>query len=658
MQVELLAEGRHPAGMALRRVPTLRVARIMPRSLNAVPWLLTREALEPSALGALLQGVGWLPDHMTTRQAVMMPGLVDDGLHQPWRELSSSGMLVLSRTAYDVTLQRSVAVELLLRPGSLPVPAVGDVLRRAAEAVLGSVLPETLLRVALHWAFACEVHHRPWAENREALAQHRLSGPELNGPIVSHAPHLLILPQAVRLLGVEAVCSRRYSDAAEAFDLAALSALERDLVAEFLPSAVTGRQPPHSEIRAALWILSHGTLSEGFGDDGPPMMMAHTFGTRSVGEPQGSLRHWCELLSLPDDHPYASWGPSDAPSVLREDLRSTSGLEMRDVAATVHWMLTTMMEAQEGGNQLFTLAMLLTLVSNKLGDSARAALAFASGHLVTTVDQLRESLNLDDTTGTDDSCDVAERRGRVYRQLVDRPFVQFDDGTVIPVGLPDAVYGTIEFCQAAHNGQREAPGQRRQRIGSCLGRFFEARIREMCHSLHLQGGHRVIDRDVIDAVVDREAGVGSKRADVVIGHIGGDYLVIEATKSNLRPGIRYGDQAALDSWTDVHLGKLEQATATAEHLGAITTACGVPPPRRIMCLVVEDLPLRQDIALSAVLDARSDTRRPPFLCGITEFEMLVEVGQQGTSVPSLAWGWQHSGTDESLGLFLCNHPIS
>ena len=587
-----------------------------------------------------------------------MADLAGSGLHQPWPELPGSGLLTLSPTAYDLTLRRSVAVELLRDPMVLPVPAVGEVLRRAAEAVLGAVLPETLLRVALHWAFACEVYQRPWAENREALAQHGLSGPELNRPIVSHAPHLLILPQAVRLLAVEAICSRRYSDATNAFDLAAPGVLERDLVAEFLPSALTGQQPPHSEIRTALWILSYGTLSEGFGDHGPPMMMAHTFGTRSVGEPQESLRHWCELLSLPDDHPHASWGPGDAPSVLRADLRSTSGLEMRDVAATVHWMLTTTMEAQEGGNQLFTLAMLLRLASNELGDSARAALAFASGHLVTTVDQLRESLNLDDTTGTDDSCDVAERRGRVYRQLVDRPFVQFDDGTVIPTGLPDAVYGTIEFCQAAHNGQREAPEQRRQRIGSCLGRFFEARIREVCHSLHLQGGHWVIDRDVIDAVMDREAGRGSKRADVIIGHVGGDYLVIEATKRNLRPGIRYGDQAALDSWADVHLRKLEQATATAEHLSAITTACGAPPPQRFTRLVVEDLPLRQDIALSAVLDARSDTRRPPFLCGITEFEMLIEVGRQGILVPSIAWAWQHSGTDESLGLFLCNHPLS
>ncbi len=544
-------------------------------------------------------------------------------------------------------------MELLLDHEALPVPAVGDALRRAAEAVLGAVQPETLLRVALHWAFACEVHQLPWAENRRALALHALSGPMLNRLIVNDAPQLLIVPQAVRLIATEAACSRRYSDAADAFDPAALSVVERGLVSEFLPSAVMGRHPQHSEIRAALWILSHGTFSQGLGDGGPPTLMAHTFGTRSVGDPQESLRHWVELLSLGDDHPHGSWRPGDAPSVLRADLSTSCGLDLRHVAAAVSWMLTEMTEAQDGGNQLFTLATLLALARSTFGDAAEAALAFAFGHLVTTVADMRESLSLDDVEATGDSCDMATvRRRRIEQQFVDRPFVQFDDGVVIPVGLPDAVHGAIECCQVAHNDQREKPEQRRQRIGNCLGRFFEARIRGMCHSL--RGHHLVLDSDKIDEVINRQVGIESKRADVIIGY-DGDYLVIEATKRNLRLGIRYGDQAALDSWADDHLGKLKQATTTAEHLLAITTHCGTPPPRRIARLVVGDLPLRQDIALSAVFDARSDTLLPPFLCSIIEFEMLIENGLQGYSVPSVVWGWQHSTTDKSLGLYLYNH---
>ena len=81
-------------------------------------------------------------------------------------------------------------------------------------------------------------------------------------------------------------------------------------------------------------------------------------------------------------------------------------------------------------------------------------------------------------------------------------------------------------------------------------------------------------------------------------------------------------------------------------------------PRNIACVVVGGLPLRQDITLSAVFDARAGRRLPPFLCGIIEFEMLVELGQTGFSAPSVACAWQHSGTDMSLGLYLTNHPAA
>ena len=205
-----------------------------------------------------------------------------------------------------------------------------------------------------------------------------------------------------------------------------------------------------------------------------------------------------------------------------------------------------------------------------------------------------------------------------------------------------------------------AKSRRRRRAASAsgtpLGSFFEARVRQLCHGLG--NSYLVVDSDVIDEVMDREAGRDSKRADVVVGDNYGCYLVLEATKRNLRLGIRYGDQEALDSWADEHLGKYQQAEATAEHLHAITTECNAPTPRNIACVVVGDLPLRHDIALSAVFDARAGRRLPPFLCGITEFEMLVELGPTGLSVPSVACAWQYSGTDMSLGLYLANHPAA
>ena len=657
MEVEQFSDGNFKVKITAQTGPAIHIAKYQPRPLHEVPSLIMGNTPDAGTPGSLASDVLVLPERLAVNQVPMMPDGAGSGLHLPWREAAGSALLLPEHTAYDLSLQRAVAVELLDDPKSLLVSPAGDILRRAAQVVLGRTQPETLLRVAMHWAFACEVYQRPWAQNRAVFAQHVLSGPEPNRQRLSDAAHRLVMPQTVRVIAADAVCSRRYADAADAYDPKCLRPPVRNLVEAFLPSAVTDQPPRHSEIRTALWILANGTPLDGLGYDGPAIFMAHTFGMRSIGEPQDALLRWCRLLSLPDDHPHGRWEPGQAPSDLRADMWTSTGLDLRDVAQAVHWMLTTMMSLQDMGNQLVTLGLLFSFVRNTLRDTGEASLAFGCDHLTTTVEQLQDSLRLDEDTLTGDPCDdVVTRRRRIERHFLEHPFIRFDDDTVVPVGTPDATYGTIEFCQAAHNDQKETPQQRRQRIGNAFGGLFEARIREICHSLGER--HRVIGSDVIDRVMDRVAGRGSKRADVVIGDSDGNYIVLEATKRNLRPGIRYGDRSDLDSWADSHLRKFEQATATAEHLREITTDCKAPSPRRTACLVVGDLPLRQDIALSAIFDARSDRRNAPFLCGITEFEMLIDMAQVGFSVPTVVMSWQQSGTDMSLGLYLSNHPAT
>ena len=657
MQVERLGDDMFRVRSASETGRAIHISKYTPRDQQELPTLVMPNRPEANAVGALMAIAAVLPEYLAVTKVPMMPDVTGSGLHQPWHQMVGSALLLRAELAFDLSLQRSMSMELLLDPASLPVPVVGDCLRRAAEAVLGATQPETLLRVALHWAFACDVHVRPWVHNREAVAQHAVSVPEPNRQHVSDAPHRLVVPQAVRVIAAEAVCSHRYVATADGYDPASLGALERSFVEEFFPSAVTGRPPRHSEVRTALWILSHDAPLDGLGDGGLPTLMSLTFGRRSIGEPEETLLQWCGLLGLRDDHPHGSWGPSQAPSRLRADLRTSAGLDLRDVAGAVWGMLNAMMLLQHEGNQLFTRAALLSFIREALGDAAESALGFACDGLVTTVDQLRDALRLDDTAGTGDPAgDRAERRRLIEQHFIKRPFVQFDDGTIVPVGTPDAVYGTIEFCQLVHNGQHETPGQRSQRIGNALGLYFEARVKEMCDKL---GDHHfVIHSDAIDSVMDRVAGRGSKRADVIVGDADGNYLVIEATKKNLRSGIRYGDPRALDEWVNDHLSKLEQARTTARHLHAITASQNAPTPRGVTCLVVGDLPLRQDVVLSTVFDTKAGERQLPFLCSITEFEQLIGPGQLGWQVPTIVSAWQHDRSDMSLGLFLFTHPAT
>ena len=63
-------------------------------------------------------------------------------------------------------------------------------------------------------------------------------------------------------------------------------------------------------------------------------------------------------------------------------------------------------------------------------------------------------------------------------------------------------------------------------------------------------------------------------------------MVVEATMRNLRPCIRYGDRAVLDVWADDHLGNLDQARSTANHIWAIAADREMQSPQSVECLVV------------------------------------------------------------------------
>ncbi len=626
--------------------------------VQSVPTLVVPNLPAPWTPGAFAAAAGVMPDGFAARQVPMMPDLTGTGIHQPWRELPGTTFLVSSPAAAEISVQRALAAEPLLDPHHLPVPAVGGALQGAAQSVLACAQRETLLRVAMHWAFASEVAHRPWAQNRDTLRYHSLSGPEANRHQMQIASHRLVIPQLVRVIAMDAVYSRS-STGCETDGPSQLSAPVQTLVSEFFPSIDRSEPPSHREIRTALWILSHDTPFANLGDGGPSTLMAYTFGMQSIGEPQDSLRRWHELVSLDDAHQHGSWVEGEAPSDLRSDLRTTSGLDLRDVATTVRWMLTVMTTFQDQSNQLFTMPSLVPLANNALGsNSAEDALSFVSDHLVTGIDQLAEAGYFGDgPLGNGDPGEtLVDRRRTIDERCVERPFFQFDDGMIVPVGLPDTVYRTISLCQEAHNNQNESVQARRQRIGNILGRCFEAYVKDLCHTLG--GSHHVIDSTTIDTIIDQEAGRDAKRADLVIGDSAGNYLVLEITKRNLLGGIRYGDLASLRRWIDEHLNKLEQVTSTITHLHAITAGDGRPTPLRIARLVVADHPLRQDIGLSTLFDARSDNRHRPFLCGISEFEVLIERGKQGYSVPAIVHVWADNNQDTSLGLFLSTYPSS
>ena len=643
-----------PAGLVVqlprRRRPDLYVAGSMARAPLPMPRIAVPRERSPEAPGAVLAEVGYGPHDFIYSESVMMPD--EHGISVPWRELSGSPLLLPSSRADDVFLRRSTAVALAVDHAELPVPADGECLRAAARQVLARTQSETILRVALHWAFALEVSHRGASRGAAPLAYHDLSSPELNRqPLLDNA-RMLADPQMVRLIAVDAVWSRGGSTGADERRCPLLSPVVRGLVAEFFPSVETHDAPSHSEVRTALWVLSCDSPLEDISEDGLSAWMAHTFAQRSIGSAEESLLLWSGLVSLPDDLSHGMWIAGETPSDLRRDLLTASGLDLREVARVVHAAVEFMVLTQDHGNQLWTLMYLEQIIKSVVGQSVREAVAFAAEHLLTSAAELSAA----DSTPDDDDGSPVVRRRRIEECLHRRPFVEFDDGSIVPVNLRDVVHRTVELCQEPHNGRAEPPEERRRRFGRILGHSFEAAVIGMCHSLG--GVHRVLDRRAVETAADGRAGRDAKRADVVVCDSNGSYLVIEATKKNLLGGIRYGDRPALEKYIDEHLRKHGQALSTASHLHAIAVECGAPMPRHIATLVVGDLPLRHDAAVAALFDERSANANPPFLCGFTEFTMLIDFGQQGWSVPSVVNRWQATNDGRSLGLFLQNYPLS
>ncbi|MCY3949811.1 MAG: hypothetical protein OXF61_11470 [Acidimicrobiaceae bacterium] len=660
MQIRRIDADTFMVGLDAEPVDVLHVNRYTPRQVQELSAAYVPRRPKPDQPGALATYAGLLPFHYVMDKVTIMPEIHGSWIEQPWSETRGSALLLPKDIADELSLRRSMSVKLLADPDLLRVSPIGDVLRCAAKQLLAHTQPEELMRVAMHFAFACEIAHRPWARAEVVHRCHDLQAPEPDRPWLRNRAEVLVEPPIVRVIALDAACMIA-ADTRQPAGVSLLSPTVRTLLAGFLPSLVDGQPPSPSEIRTAIWVLSYDSPFEIVDEDAPSMLMANAFGRRSSGEPHLSPSDWASLVSLPDNHRDRSWGPGQAPSDLRAELLTASGLDLRVVAMIVTWMLDTMVQSQHSDNQLWTLPALAARFREQHDFSIEPVLEFIEAHLVFSADALREVLLIEDDA--DESRDAAEakrraveRRKQIEQSCFERPFIRFGDGSIIPVAMADVSYRTIELCQEPHNDQKEDPNKRRRRIGGLLGHCFEAKVKELCRTIG--HGHFVIDSDTINEVIDRRAGRNAKRGDdVVIGNLDGNYLVVEATKRNQRLGIRYAEHEPLEQWAEAHRGKHQQALNTARHLRQITKDAGFPPPNTITTLVVGDLVLPQNAALSDLLNRGSDEPHPPFLCSLTEFKSLVELGQLGFGVPEAARAWQSTGTDESMSVFLSNYPL-
>ena len=119
---------------------------------------------------------------------------------------------------------------------------------------------------------------------------------------------------------------------------------------------------------------------------------------------------------------------------------------------------------------------------------------------------------------------------------------------------------------------------------------------------------------------------------------------MEISTQSPRPRIAAGDPAAIAGKCEDYHREADQAEAMARRLRDLVRAYELPGVHSWSYLVVTDQALPTNPALAAALRRVRPTRNPRFVCSIEEFELLVDAGIRGWSVPSLVRGWQTSHT--------------
>lgn len=172
-------------------------------------------------------------------------------------------------------------------------------------------------------------------------------------------------------------------------------------------------------------------------------------------------------------------------------------------------------------------------------------------------------------------------------------------------------------------------------VGGDIGRLFEAYIEDRLSSL---AHSRWVTDDELATTT-----AGSK-PDFVIAHAG-DAVAVEAHAGRLDLRSVTGETGAASDVVGHYRDKFSQARAVSENLAATGALFGLHRLRSAWPLVV----LNDPLVFTPRMAELADGNDPPFVCGVDEFDMLLDLELLGWSIPSLIEVWQTANKGMLLG---------
>jgi hypothetical protein len=589
-----------------------------------------------------------VPASIVAPDPVFLPAGPTGRLELPWRQDPFTGLLAPDEALRQLWLDRCYEVDCNITPGELsPLFDTADV-DAVAWAVLQRCPVQALVALLAGLAFRADILGSAGLLDQAAAALLDLPGElqaRVHGAVRLGRP--LLDARCVRWI-IRELATGTMTGQWSAQPCWEPASLAQEVIARLLFPATLEAQvaiPPAKDVLRAVWLLHEGfQLGQETTDELDKVMSIVATYTFGLHQPTATLRfldRGRRLLAVDDTHPVVADAPRP-PSALREAFARVTGLTTDQwlrggsIVAVRYFSWVAKMRPH-----LATLDQLMELeLPVRLSSRFRA---LVERELLATVEELGHAVLAEMHKLGIRYIGVGSTSKEDSRAMRDRPLLRLDDGNIHPMGfglLLDRIVDLPRFVverSGALGGDRILRGM--------LGRQFEAYVTDRI--AETGGHHQILTEQQITAVLGSQA----RRGDAIIGNAG-DYLLVEVSTQSLVRKIAAGDPAEIASKCEDYHREADQAEAMARRLGGLVRGYGLPRVHSWAYLVVTDQALPTSPALAAALRRIRPRRDPRFVCSIEEFELLLDAGIRGWSIPLLVQGWQTSMLEQSLGAHL------
>ena len=608
-------------------------ARRPPDELAIVPHP-ERDAWLPGALA--IAGL-MLPEGYAGRRYALVPASMDVAAPL-WDEDPDLPLLLPLPVVHERRVSREWQVELLVTPGSLGVASPPSALAQVAWGVLSRLESHEAIR--LHGQLALLADQAridpatavrligemkpPMAVNGGLLAAAR------NGEPVLH-------PRGV-LWVLRELLAASHDERAEA----AIQAQRGEallLGRAWFRCLRGGRRPGPDEVLLATWMLHEcfhgGDRHDDAGPDGLASLTT-TLGYRFnvPGRWLRELNRWAHIWSVANEHPAVADAPIDTDS-LRATFSEALGCTVEEWFAGT-WLICIRWWMGVQGTQPFPMdptEVTSLPVENKVVEASRRYQGAVRRHAVSGVDAFVEAVRTEKPPGRSGYGHLPQSDSLACRNS---PIIELPNGEWLPLGIELVA----DRATSIHRLLLGARGQ----AATTIGRMFESYVADLMADAGRR--HVVVTEEALASVV----GAGS-RCDGLILH-GADYLAVETSIQTLSRAVANGQIRAIYAMAERYQHEAEQALATIRDLPRVAAALRLPQPTSAVHLVVTDAPVPQSPAFRRVLRRLSPSMSDRFVCGITEFENLLALGNAGWSIPAAVASWQARPDDVALDVHL------